>query len=66
VGPTDVEPEAARAIPQRALAPATRPGTVTAMRPGNLLLLIGFWLFVTIPMGWGLWATIRQAAVLFW
>jgi hypothetical protein len=36
------------------------------MRPVNLLLLTGFWLFVTIPMGWGLWATIRQAAVLFW
>jgi hypothetical protein len=28
-------------------------------------LLTGFWLFVTIPMGWGLWATIRQAAFLF-
>ena len=48
------------------LAPVTSPAAVTAMRPVNLLLLTGFWLFVTIPMGWGLWATIRQAAVLFW
>ena len=23
-----------------------------------------FWLLVTLPLAWGLWATIRQAAVL--
>jgi len=57
---------AAGGVPRQLLAPVTSPAAVTAMRPGNLLLLTGFWLFVTIPMGWGLWATIRQAAVLFW
>ena len=67
VGPTDMEPEAAGVAPRPSLAPVTSsPGAATAMRPVNLLLLTGFWLFVTIPMGWGLWATIRQAAVLFW
>ncbi len=67
VGPTDMEPEAAGVAPRPSLASVTSsPGAATAMRPVNLLLLTGFWLFVTIPMGWGLWATIRQAAVLFW
>jgi MFS family permease len=67
VGPTDMEPEAAGVAPRPLLTPVTSsPGAATAMRPVNLLLLTGFWLFVTIPMGWGLWATIRQAAVLFW
>ncbi len=66
VSPTDMEPEAAGVAPRQSLAPVTSsPGAATAMRPVNLLLLTGFWLFVTIPMGWGLWATIRQAAVLF-
>jgi hypothetical protein len=27
--------------------------------------LAAFWLLVTLPLAWGLWATIRQAAVLF-
>jgi hypothetical protein len=40
-------------------------GMASPMRPSDLILLAGFWLFVTIPMGWGVWATIRQAAVLF-
>jgi MFS family permease len=29
------------------------------------LLLAAFWLFATAPLAWGLWATIRQAALLF-
>jgi len=66
VGPTDVESEAAGVAARPSLAPLTSPAAVTAMRPVSSLLLTGFWLFVTIPMGWGLWSTIRQAAVLFW
>ena len=30
-----------------------------------LIVLAAFWLLVTLPLAWGLWATIRQAAVLF-
>ena len=66
VAPTDVEPEATGVAPRPWLAPVASPAAVTAMRPANLLLLAGFWLFVAIPMGWGLWATVRQTAVLFW
>jgi MFS family permease len=66
VAPTDVEPQAAGVATRPSLAPSTSPGAAAAMRPVSSLLLTGFWLFVTIPMGWGLWATIRQAAVLFW
>jgi hypothetical protein len=29
------------------------------------VLLVAFWLLVGAPMAWGLWATIRQAAILF-
>jgi hypothetical protein len=64
LGPADVEPEAVGVAPRPSLPPATSPGAAAATRPANLLLLAGFWLFVAIPMGWGLWATIRQAAAL--
>jgi len=29
------------------------------------LLLVSLWLLVSVPLAWGLWATIRQAAMLF-
>lgn len=32
---------------------------------GGIILLGVFWLLVAAPMAWGLWATIRQAAILF-
>jgi MFS family permease len=48
---------------------SSRPGNAHAVesapQAGGLLLLAGFWLVVAVPMAWGLWATIRQAAVLF-
>jgi MFS family permease len=66
VPPTEVEPADAGVAPRPLLAPVASPAAVTATRPANLLLLAGFWLFVAIPMGWGLWPTIRQTAVLFW
>ena len=31
----------------------------------GVLRLVAFWLFATAPLAWGLWATIRQAALLF-
>jgi hypothetical protein len=31
----------------------------------QLLPLAALWLLVAVPMAWGLWTTIQQAAVLF-
>jgi hypothetical protein len=35
------------------------------LRWPSVVRLAAFWLLVTLPLAWGLWATIRQAAVLF-
>lgn len=45
--------------------PADAHAAETEPQAGGLLLLAGFWLLVAAPMAWGLWATVRQAAVLF-
>jgi hypothetical protein len=45
--------------------PADAHAAESEPQAGGLLLLAGFWLFVAVPMAWGFWATIRQAAVLF-
>ena len=46
-------------------AAATGDDGPTAFRPADPLVLAAFWLLVTLPMAWGLWATIRQASRLF-
>lgn len=39
---------------------ATKP-----FKPLNLVLLILFWLYVLIPLTWGVWSTIKKALALF-
>lgn len=31
----------------------------------EILILILFWLYVTIPLSWGVWSTIKKALALF-
>ncbi|MFM8803899.1 MAG: OFA family MFS transporter [Planctomycetia bacterium] len=62
-GPTDAADETAvKTAPAVELEPfvAEPAAHVTGVVP-----LAAFWLLVAVPMAWGLWATIRQAAVLF-
>ena len=33
--------------------------------PLNLLLLLLFWSYVLIPLGWGVWSTLQKASTLF-
>jgi len=33
--------------------------------PFGFLLLLLFWLYVTIPLAWGIWSTIQKALALF-
>jgi MFS family permease len=47
-------------------APMESHAAGAAPRPAGLILLVAFWLLVAAPLAWGLYATIRQAAVLFW
>lgn len=37
----------------------------TEARPTNLATIIAFWLFVSIPLGWGVWETLVKAAQMF-
>ena len=53
------------AIVSESARPAAARAAETEPQAGGLLLLAAFWLFVAVPLAWGLWATIRQAAVLF-
>jgi MFS family permease len=49
-------------------APAVEPEPFVgepAAHVTGVVPLAAFWLLVAVPMAWGLWATIRQAAVLF-
>lgn len=50
---------AAPALPTESDAAETVP------QAGGIILLGAFWLLVAAPMAWGLWATVRQAAILF-
>lgn len=34
-------------------------------KPLNLLLLVLFWLYVAIPLFWGVWSTLKKALALF-
>jgi len=51
-------PTAAAEVPGRAAIPAAR-------IPGNWPLVAAFWLLVTLPLLWGSWQTLTQAAALF-
>ena len=31
----------------------------------DLLLLILFWMYVSIPLAWGIWSTLQKALTLF-
>jgi len=33
--------------------------------PFGFLLLLLFWLYVTIPLAWGIWSTVQKALALF-
>ncbi|MGD7036468.1 MFS transporter small subunit [Methylotuvimicrobium buryatense] len=34
-------------------------------KPGQWVLLLVYWLYVAIPLAWGIWSTLRKAMVLF-
>jgi hypothetical protein len=34
-------------------------------KPTSLLLTLLFWLYVTLPLAWGVWSTLRKAMALF-
>lgn len=34
-------------------------------RPTPIGLIILFWLYVTIPLSWGIWSTLKKALALF-
>jgi hypothetical protein len=34
-------------------------------KPTNPLLLILFWLYVSVPLAWGVWSTVKKALALF-
>jgi hypothetical protein len=39
--------------------------TIQPVPPTNTVKLAIFWLYVTIPLAWGVWNTLSQAAKLF-
>ncbi|HWU99311.1 MAG TPA: oxalate:formate antiporter [Oxalicibacterium sp.] len=36
-----------------------------ASQPTNPLLIVAFWLYVGIPLAWGVWSTLQKATALF-
>ncbi|WP_431065278.1 MFS transporter small subunit [Methylotuvimicrobium sp.] len=34
-------------------------------KPGQWILLLIFWLYVAIPLIWGVWSTLRKSMILF-
>lgn len=34
-------------------------------QPTNPVLLVVFWLYVGIPLAWGVWSTLQKATALF-
>lgn len=37
----------------------------TSSKALEWLLLLLFWLYVSIPLGWGIWSTLQKAFTLF-
>jgi MFS family permease len=58
-------PLAAQPTPTPTAATPETGADLAPPNPAELVTLAAFWLLVAIPMAWGLWATIRQAALLF-
>lgn len=52
-------------LPAAASAPAGTRSVAIPTAPSQLAALGALWLLVAVPMAWGLWFTIKQAAVLF-
>ena len=50
--------------PGLAVSPAPTAGVPAAAGTAGWPLVIAFWLVVTLPLAWGMWQTLRQAAVL--
>lgn len=68
VGPVRTRPEkppdppaSMRAAPSPA---AASPGADAPAPRGGFMAVVALWLLVAVPMAWGLWVTVRQAAVL--
>jgi len=38
---------------------------MNSSKPLNVLFLLLFWLYVTIPLAWGIWSTLKKALALF-
>lgn len=36
-----------------------------ASKPTNPLLIVVFWLYVGVPLAWGVWSTLQKATALF-
>ncbi|WP_288056430.1 hypothetical protein [Methylobacter sp.] len=36
-----------------------------SFKPLDFLFLLLFWLYVTVPLAWGIWSTLRKALALF-
>jgi hypothetical protein len=39
--------------------------TTEASKPTNPLLVVVFWLYVGVPLAWGVWSTLQKATALF-
>jgi len=64
--PAPAGPSGPTGSPAATTAAAAAPDVAAAVsHPAATLVLVAFWLLVAVPLAWGLWATIRQAAVLF-
>jgi hypothetical protein len=37
----------------------------TEVKKTNPALIVVFWLYVAIPLAWGVWSTLQKAAALF-
>jgi MFS family permease len=64
---TDAELEAERKLAHDAAAKAAVGGDAAAVsgRGSHRGLVLAFWLFVGIPLAWGVWMTVTKALVLF-
>jgi len=59
------KPARGDAAPTAAPVLAATRGSATPAAPSHLVALVALWLLFAVPMAWGLWNTVQQAAVLF-
>jgi hypothetical protein len=64
---TDADLEAERKLAHDAAAKAAVDGDAAAVtgRGSHRGLVLAFWLFVGIPLAWGVWTTVAKSLVLF-